>query len=180
MRFRKRQSEKKATKMAQWVKEIRKVLLPFLCFFLAIFPYVHEQSTAEPAAASAPANLGDLKRQITEYKLSGGYDRDVAAVLGKAQQYVVRRAPMVRTPAIVLDIDETSLSNWPEIRANDYGLITNGPCNLPAGPCGTGSWVASAQDEAILPTLALFPGSPSIRSIRFFHHGTQRGRAACD
>jgi predicted secreted acid phosphatase len=63
---------------------------------------------------------------------------------------------MVRTPAIVLDIDETSLSNWPEIRANDYGLITNGPCNLPAGPCGTGSWVASAQDEVILPTLALF------------------------
>jgi len=103
-----------------------------------------------------PGNLGVLKQQITEYKRSGAYDRDVASVLSNAQAYVTRRAPLVRKPAIVLDIDETSLSNWPEIQANDYGRFTDGPCNLPAGPCGSSSWVALAQAEAIQPTLALF------------------------
>ncbi len=29
--------------------------------------------------AQAPANLGDLKQQLTEYKRSGAYDSDVAA-----------------------------------------------------------------------------------------------------
>ncbi len=59
-------------------------------------------------------------------------------------------------PAIVLDIDETSLSNWPQIQANDYGRIVDGPCNLPSGPCGQRAWQSLAQDEAIGPTLSLY------------------------
>jgi HAD superfamily, subfamily IIIB (Acid phosphatase) len=112
--------------------------------------------SAAKSAAAMPANLGDLKQEIAQYKRSGGYDRDVAAVLRNAEAYAVRRAPLVRKPAIVLDIDETSLSNWPQIQANDYGRFTDGPCNLPAGPCGSASWIASAQAEAIAPTLSLF------------------------
>jgi predicted secreted acid phosphatase len=132
---------------------------------------MYEQSSAQSTAASMPGNLGDLKQQITEYKRSGGYDRDVEAVLGNAQVYVMRRAPLVRKPAIILDIDETSLSNWPEIQANDYGRFTNGACNLPAGPCGSASWVASAQAEAILPTLALFRAAKTKGVSVFFITG---------
>jgi hypothetical protein len=33
----------------------------------------------------------------------------------------------VANPAIVLDIDETSLSNWPEIPADEFGYIGDGP-----------------------------------------------------
>jgi HAD superfamily, subfamily IIIB (Acid phosphatase) len=132
---------------------------------------MREESTAQSAAASMPRNLGDLKQEITEYKRSGGYDRDVEAVLGNAQAYVMRRAPLVRKPAIVLDIDETSLSNWPEIQANDYGRFTNGPCNLPAGPCGSASWVGSAQAEPILPTLALFRAAKTKGVSVFFITG---------
>jgi predicted secreted acid phosphatase len=108
------------------------------------------------AQAKAPANIGDLKRQITEYKRSGAYDRDLAEVIKKAQAYIERRAPSVRMPAIVLDIDETSLSNWQQIQANDYGTRVDGPCNLPAGPCGLISWQTSAKADVIAPTLALF------------------------
>jgi class 3 adenylate cyclase len=61
----------------------------------------------------------------------------------------------VNHPAIILDIDETSLSNWPEIIANDYGYIPSGACNL-AGPCGDNAWELSAQVLAIAPTLRLF------------------------
>src|SRR6266852_5417997 len=129
-----------------------------LCVFAALFPNVHLQSLAAPANV-APANLGDLKQQITEYKRSGAYDRDVAAVLKKAQAYVERRAAAVRMPALVLDIDETSLSNWQQIQANDYGTRIDGPCDLPAGPCGIISWQLSAKAEAIAPTLSLFNGA---------------------
>jgi hypothetical protein len=48
-----------------------------------------------------------------------------------AQAYVDMRAGQVNHPAIVLDIDETSLSNWPEIIANDYGYIPSGERSWP-------------------------------------------------
>jgi acid phosphatase len=156
---------------AKRMKDVRGVLFCFLCFVVAVFPHLHSQSTAEPVRASALANLGDLKLQLTDYKRSGGYDRDVAAVLAKAQQYVERRAPVVRMPALVLDIDETSLSNWPQIKANDYGRIVDGPCTLPAGPCGQTSWQSMAQDEAILPTRALFNAARAKGVAVFFITG---------
>jgi predicted secreted acid phosphatase len=149
----------------------RNVVLGTLGFFVAVAPYLHLQSVAEPAPAAAPVNLGDLKLQITQYKRSGAYDRDVAAVLARARQYVERRASMVRMPAIVLDIDDTSLSSWPRLQANDYGGITNGPCNLPAGPCGQIAWQQSAQGEAIVPTLELFKAARAKGVSVFFITG---------
>jgi acid phosphatase len=131
---------------------------------------IRDQFTAQ-SVASMPANLGDLKQRVTEYKRSGAYDRGVAAVLRNAQAYVTSRAPVVRKPAIVLDIDETSLSNWPQIQANDYGRFTNGPCTLPAGPCGQTSWVASAQGEVIEPTLQLFRAAKTKGVSIFFITG---------
>jgi len=131
----------------------------------------HQQGSAQTLPCPIPANLGDLKRQITEYKRSGAYDRDVAAVLQSAQDWVERRAPMVRKPALVLDIDETSLSNWPQIVADDYGRITNGPCNLPAGPCGQSTWEARGEDEAIVPTLKLFNRARQLGVSVFFITG---------
>ena len=106
--------------------------------------------------AKEPLNIGDLKQQINDYKRSGAYDRDIAAVIKKAQAYIEHRVPAVSKPAIVLDIDETSLSNWPQIQANDFGTRLDGPCNLPKGPCGIISWQMTAKGEAIAPTLALF------------------------
>jgi predicted secreted acid phosphatase len=130
------------------------------------------------ASGHGPANLGDLKRQITEYKRSGAYDRDVAVVLVKAQQYVDGRARSVSKPAIVLDIDETSLSNWPRIEANDYGYIADGPCTLPAGPCGVRSWELNAQAEAIEPALALFRAAKVKGVSVFFITGRSEGERA--
>jgi acid phosphatase len=48
----------------------------------------------------------------------------------------------VNKPALVLDIDETSLSNWPNIKANNFGFIPDGACDrLPNGPCGFKAWI---------------------------------------
>jgi acid phosphatase len=57
--------------------------------------------------------------------------------------------------AIVLDIDETSLSNLPALRANDYALLLGGPCDLNNGPCGFVAWALSARAEPIRHVLEL-------------------------
>ena len=153
-------------------ERIRNLLLVALGLCLAVSPYRYLQSTGEPAPAATPINLGDLKLQITQYKQSGAYDRDVAAVLARARQYVERRASMVRMPAIVLDIDDTSLSSWPRIQANDYGGITNGPCNLPAGPCGQISVATERAGRSHCSNARAFQGSESERRVGVFHHRT--------
>lgn len=111
-----------------------------------------------PAAAPAapPPNLVDVKREIAEYVDSGRYEADVAAVVEQARAYLDMRTARGGKLAIVLDVDETSLSNLPSLRANDWGFILGGPCEaVPAGPCGLGAWIASARSEPIKPVVAL-------------------------
>jgi acid phosphatase len=106
-------------------------------------------------AGTSPPNLADAKRQVSEYVDSGRYDADVAAVVAQARAFLESRAQRGGKLAIVVDIDETALSNLPSIRANDYGFIVGGPCELPRGPCGLFTWIGMARAEPIKPVLAL-------------------------
>ncbi len=109
------------------------------------------------ARSAQPPNIDALKQQLLAYKSSGDYERGLAAVAAKAQAYVEAHAAGVTKPALVLDIDETSLSNWPRIVADDFGYIPSGACNrLPKGPCGANAWEIKAVAPAIQPTLLLF------------------------
>jgi acid phosphatase len=74
-------------------------------------------------------------------------------------------------PAIVLDIDETSLSNWPAMRLNSWTRIQDGPCDLQKGPCGLRAWQAMAQSKAITPTLALAQRARQLGVAIFFITG---------
>jgi predicted secreted acid phosphatase len=133
---------------------------------------------------SQPPNLGDLKQQLLEYKRSGAYERDLAAVAAAAQEHVEKRAGEIQKPALVLDIDETSLSNWPQMEANDFGYIRRGPCrHLPAGPCGISSWERSGHAKAIEPTLKLFNAARQKGVSVFFITGRsedERGATAAN
>jgi len=119
-----------------------------------------------------PLNLGELKLQILHYVCSGAYDSEVAKVLSEAQTYVEARTGEVSRPAIVLDIDETSLSNFVQILADDFGYFDGGPCEmLPKGPCGWRAWEESGRAEAIAPTLALFTAAKARGVAVFFITG---------
>jgi acid phosphatase len=126
-----------------------------------------------PACVTAsPVNLGDYKTQLRHYEQSGDYMRDVAALDRRALDYILMRAPQVRRPAIVLDIDETSLSNWPELDANDFAFLLGGPCDdLPKGPCGIKAWDDSMRAEAVGPTLALYRAARAHHIAVFFITG---------
>jgi|ERR1700687_628045 len=122
-----------------------------------------------PTEKGQPRNLAGLKSQLVYYQCSGAYERDFRRVIDKAISYVIQRATKGATKgeklALVLDIDETSLSNWEEIKANDFGLIEHGTCklgkpdpsgwSLPESPCAFDAWELLA-DAKPLDTLRLF------------------------
>ena len=109
-----------------------------------------------PKAPQNALNIGPIKDLLLEYHQKY-YDGDVAAVFQSAQRYVEQNADKVKKPALVLDIDETSLTNWPNLIADDFGFVADGPCDvLPAGPCGFNQWILKGSAKAIEPARKLF------------------------
>ena len=116
-----------------------------------------EISTAPPTPVlvEAPPSLVETKRQVDAYVDSGRYEAELAAAVDPARAFLESRVARGGMLAIVLDVDETALSNLPSLRANDWGFIVSGPCDLPRGPCGLLAWIGMAQSEPIRPVLAL-------------------------
>jgi acid phosphatase len=109
-----------------------------------------------PPAPQGTLNVGSIKPLLRDYHQQY-YASDVSAVFESAQKYVVQNAGQAKRPALILDIDETSLSNWPNLLADDFGFVADGPCDvLPAGPCGFNKWVLKGSAEAIEPARKLF------------------------
>lgn len=123
----------------------------------------------DPGSPSgAPPNVGQLKNWLREYRYCGQYDTDIGAVLQQASDYVTKRASQVAKPAVVLDIDETSLSNWIEIEQDDFAFVAAGACDIRPGlACGDLNWELSARAEAIRPTLDFF-NAPKKQNIPVF------------
>jgi acid phosphatase len=128
-------------------------------------------------------NLGQQKTALLAYEASGQYDHDIKAVVDQAKMYLAQQAGRKGKLAIVLDIDETALSNWPEMKANDFGFFVNGPCDLsPDGtvqaPCGWNKWVDLGKDLPIAPTLDLYGQARSQGLKCFFITGRREAQRA--
>jgi acid phosphatase len=135
-----------------------------------------QPTAAAPEQPSAPPNLGLYKIELTRYRESGRYESGLAAVAGQAKAWLARRASRKGKLAMVLDIDETSLSNWPVIKADDFGFIPRGPCDLsksdlPQGACGWFIWISQGRDQPIRPTLELYRQARSLGLAVFFITG---------
>ncbi len=108
--------------------------------------------SATSFAFAEPANLGLLEQKVIRYHNSGDYARDIATKDKQALHYLKQRvAENIRHGkpdqlAIVLDIDETSLSNYPDMRKLNFGG-TNQQIN---------ALEEAVHDKAINPTLKLF------------------------
>src|SRR5262245_31693934 len=137
--------------------------------FLVVLAFVAFANACAPR--SHVANLYDVQTSVERYIASGAYDRDFARVAGEARAYLERRAKAVARPAIVLDIDETSLSNWPAYKANGWGRVVNGPCDVDQGPCGLRAWQGLAQSKALAPTQQLAKRAKELGVAVFFISG---------
>ena len=134
---------------------------------------------AEPVedTVGEPPNVGDTKTAAIEYHDSGQYQHDLADVAAQAIAWIGTRVPETPRPAVVFDIDETALSNWEVIKANDFGRFINGPCNLPDA-CGWRAWDLTAQSTVIQPTLDTYNMSKSLGAAVFFISGRDEGQRA--
>lgn len=109
-----------------------------------------------------PINIGLLAQQLIVYRCTD-YMKDVAAAVDQARIWIERRAPEVEKPAVVFDIDETSLSNWDVIHHDGFAYFSDGGCDLASKvACGWRAWFLSARSTALAPTLALFRGIQSL------------------
>lgn len=114
---------------------------------------------AEPRQPATPA-------EIVEYRESGEWDADLDTVTAGARAYLADHLDEPR-PAIVLDVDDTSLSNYDCLRAADFDRRAAGDACAMSGSL-----------PAIRQTLELFRYARSERVAVFFISGRrerQRG-----
>jgi predicted secreted acid phosphatase len=101
---------------------------------------------------SGLTNLDTVKAELVQYHDSGKYNQQIIDVNTAAKNYLIQRIDenkYLRQPkklAIVFDIDETSLSNYPDLLQRDF---SRAPQQFINGQM-------KAHDPAIGPTLALF------------------------
>jgi HAD superfamily, subfamily IIIB (Acid phosphatase) len=128
---------------------------------------------------SQPINVGDAGAAALAYHDSGAYEQGLEAVAAQAESWLKRRAGAVTRPALVLDIDETALSNWEILKRDDFGRPIQGPCDLAIdAPCGWAAWDQLGRDPAIGPTLALFRLARSLNVTVFFITGRPENQRA--
>ena len=109
-----------------------------------------------PLSEQPAINLDKHKKQLLAYH-DGNYIDDIGAVIADARAYVERRAVEVKNPAVVLDIDETSLTNWTNLEENNFGFIKDGPCpEQPNLACGFDAWILVAHAGPIESTRTFF------------------------
>ena len=126
------------------------------CAAAADMPAGCDTTAAPPMLdLSHPPNLGIFKDQLLRYRCTN-YEKDIAAVLQEARDWIKQRAPQVRNPAIVLDIDETSLSNWKQILQDEYPFPPHPACSFKQEICSDRDWKWSQEAPAIQPVLDLY------------------------
>ena len=127
-------------------------------FVFAALVFVSLGCAAQPApahllAAQEPTpNLGELKTRLTAYHdcaHKGCYVPELNRLSDLAIAYLIKRTAEAKAGkklALVLDIDETSLSNWDVEAQDDYGYIAK----------DWNSWVDQRKAPAIAGTLRLY------------------------
>lgn len=113
------------------------------------------------------------------YHDNGNYERDLNSVAAQASRWIASRASKRPKPAVVFDIDETTLSNWEIIKLDDFGRPIAGACapQLDA-PCGWAAWDELARDPAVSASLKVFQQARQLKVSIFFITGRPESQRA--
>lgn len=150
-----------------------------LLFAGPAWPQAPEPPPGTVTVASQPANVGDAAIAAAAYRASGAYAKGLEEVAAQAADWIRRRAPQVKRPALVLDIDETALSNWAIIKRDDFGRPIAGGCDLALdAPCGWAAWDQLGRDPPIAPVLTVFEAALAAKVSVFFITGRPEAQRA--
>jgi acid phosphatase len=131
---------------------------------------------AEPAALHgdiAIPNMALVKENMRDYYKSGRYLKEIDTIAEQARVYLETNLSRYqgRKPAIVLDIDETTLSNYPHINSLDFGYI----------PKEWSAWIQQGEAPALTGPLAFYRYARNNQVAVFFITGrTEREREATE
>ena len=120
--------------------------------------------------ADEPVNLDTVKAELAAYHDSGRYERAIQAKVDDGISFLEQydRAKSVN-PIVVLDIDETSLSNYDYMKSIDFGYEDRSFV----------AWVEAGKAKAIPATLQLFRRAKDLGFKVFFITGRRESvRAA--
>ncbi len=115
----------------------------FLILILSFFAFT---TFAEPLNSSL------LKKEIRQYHDSGAYEKELTKQIIQAQEFLLQQVQYYKAHqsnkklALVLDIDETSISNYNKIAERDFA----------ANLSQIHQEILAANSPAIKPTLALY------------------------
>ncbi len=108
-----------------------------------------------------PRNLALCKEEVREYVTSENYMEDLRSVVERARNYIAKNMGSKNRNAIVLDVDETSLSHLKYEMEYDFGYSR----------ATWNEWLRKSEAEPILPTLELFRWAKSNAMAVFFVSG---------
>ena len=137
-------------------------------FLFAILFAAGLGSCATPATRE-PGNLSVAKNQVKAYVDSGAYNADLAAAAKPAMDWITRRANSgIAKPAVVFDIDETTLSNLDHMTKFDWGYQ----------PASWSKWVLESKATAIRPAREVFLTARAHHVSVFFITGRRQSEKA--
>lgn len=142
----------------------------------AVLALLTHLSGAEPANLHQDLtipNMALVKQNMRDYYDSGRYLKEVDSISEQARKYLELNLPRVRDhkPAIVLDIDETTLSNYPHINEFDFGYI----------PKEWTAWIQRGEAPALKGPLEFFRYARQNQVAVFFITGrTEKERVATE
>lgn len=99
------------------------VLAPVILLVAVALPGRSPARGSDEAGASIP-NLTAVKAQIVAYHDSGVWDGEIQRITREARGYLDTSKGAGGRPAMVLDVDDTSLSNFSVLKGNDFGRTT--------------------------------------------------------
>lgn len=115
--------------------------------------------------AEPKPNLTLYKRSLVDYRYDGQYELGISNQTSRAIGYLRQRAAEAAKSgeqiAVVLDIDETALSNWPLLQKDQFA---NNPEDFDR-------WVRTGLSQAIHPTQRLFNEARDLNVPVFFITG---------
>ncbi len=118
---------------------------PSWCPFASSRNYT-DTSAIVKTTYSQPTNIYNAKQDVEAYYTSGGYDQSMNQVGEKAMAYLKSCKDTPGKLALVMDIDETSLSNYAVELQMDFGYSS----------AIFNKFITSDEETVIAPTLALF------------------------
>ena len=95
-----------------------------LLVVLAVAGCARPPERPRPPEPEQIPNLSTVKSAIKEYRSSGRWEADIDRVADDCVAAAQHARSGVERPAVVFDIDETLLSNWPYLIANDFARLT--------------------------------------------------------